>query len=126
MVDPTPSGPLSPQYVSRSAQALGVLSHETRLQAVLLLAVLGETHVSALVAALDITQSNLSHHLRILRDAGLVTDRRDGKYVLYSLDVDTWRDLADGFFDSLLGGEDAVTLQEFRIERLRRSVPGDG
>jgi len=36
----------------------------------------------------------------------------------YSLNVATWRTLADGFFDSLLGGEDVVTLQEFRIQRL--------
>lgn len=68
--------------------------------------------------ALGLAQSNLSHHLRILRDAGLVADRRDGQYVLYRIDVSTWRELSNGFFDSLLGGDDAVTLRNIRIERL--------
>lgn len=112
--------PLSPEYVARAARALGVLSHGVRLQAVLLMAVLGEANVSTLCDLLGTSQSNLSHHLRILRDAGLVVDRREGRYVLYRLDVDRWRGLADGFFDSLLGGEDSVTLQNFRIERLER------
>jgi ArsR family transcriptional regulator len=34
---------------------------------------------------LRVEQSLLSHHLRSLRDAGIVTSRRDGKAVLYSL-----------------------------------------
>jgi len=117
MTDPRTHGRLSPGYVARAAHALGILSHESRLHAVLLLAVLGETQVSALADALDISQSNLSHHLRILRDAKLVVDRREGQYVLYSLNIPVWRKLADGFFDSLLGGADSVTLQEFRVER---------
>lgn len=121
MTEDTTPRPLSPDYVSRAAAALDVLSHETRLQAVLMMAVLGEVNVSTLADALGATQSNLSHHLRILRDAGLVSDRRDGRYVLYAIDVSTWRELADGFFDSLLGGEDSVTLRSVRIERLRDS-----
>ena len=111
--------PLSPAYVARAARALGLLGHETRLQVVLLLAVLSEAHVSALAEALETSQSNLSHHLRLLRDAGLVRDRRAGQFVIYSLEVSGWRELADGFFDSLLGGQDTVTLQNFRIDRLR-------
>jgi len=117
MSEPASPRPLSPGYVARAADALAVLSHETRLHAVLLVAVLGEVNVSTLADALDVAPSNLSHHLRILRDAGLLADRRDGQFILYRIDVPTWEELSDGFFDSLLGGQDSVTLRNIRIER---------
>lgn len=37
---------------------------------------------------LDMTQSSISHHLRVLRDTKLVKFKRDGKLVVYSLDDD--------------------------------------
>jgi DNA-binding transcriptional ArsR family regulator len=78
--------------------------------------------VSDLCALLGLAQSNASHHLAILRTTGLVVDRRDGQFVVYQLNVPVWRQAGDGFFDHLLGGADAVTLQHVRVERLR----GDG
>ncbi len=107
----------SPAYVAVAARILGVLSHETRLQLVLYLAQ-GPATVSEACAALGLVQSNASHHLAILRTTGLVTDRRDGQFVVYQLNVPVWRQVADGFFDHLLQGEDAVALQNFRVERL--------
>ena len=41
--------------------------------------------MSDLVVLLDIGQSLMSHHLRILREAGLVIDRRDGRWIHYSI-----------------------------------------
>jgi ArsR family transcriptional regulator len=107
----------SPAYVAVAARLLGVLSHETRLQLVLYLAQ-GPATVSEVCAALGLVQSNASHHLAILRTTGLVADRREGQFVVYQLNVPVWRQVADGFFDHLLQGEDAVTLQNFRVERL--------
>ena len=110
-------------YVGLAARLLGLLSHEARLQLVLALAQ-GPATVSELCALLGLAQSNASHHLAILRTAGLVADRRDGQYVVYQLNLAAWRQVADGFFDHLLGGEDAVTLQYFRVERLRAGAGG--
>lgn len=45
----------------------------------------GEQCVCRLTQRLDLGQSLLSHHLRVLREAGLVRDRRDGKWVYYSI-----------------------------------------
>jgi ArsR family transcriptional regulator len=61
------------------------LSDATRLE---LLAVLrgGEQCVCDLTDALETGQSRLSFHLKVLKDAGLVTDRRDGRWVYYALD----------------------------------------
>lgn len=45
----------------------------------------GEMSVSGICDQLDLPQSNVSQHLGILRDKGLVTSRRDGQKVYYSL-----------------------------------------
>ena len=60
------------------------LGDETRLR-ILEQLVGGERSVSDLIVLLDIGQSLMSHHLRILRQAGLVVDRREGKWIHYSL-----------------------------------------
>jgi DNA-binding transcriptional ArsR family regulator len=105
------------EYVALAAGLLGLLSHETRLHLVLTLAQ-GPATVTELCARLNLGQSNASHHLALLRTAGLVSDRRDGQFVVYQLNVPVWRRVADGFFDHLLGGADVVTLQNVRVERL--------
>ena len=60
------------------------VAEETRLQIVQLLTG-GERCVCELQEALGAAQSRLSFHLRKLRDAGVVSDRRDGRWVYYSL-----------------------------------------
>lgn len=66
------------------ARKLKVLSDSTRL-AVMELLMKKPSHVGPLVEALGVEQSLLSHHLKVLRDAGLVIADRDGKSVLYSV-----------------------------------------
>jgi len=48
----------------------------------------GSLCVNALVAGLDLTQSAVSQHLKVLRQAGLVRGSREGAFVHYSLDRD--------------------------------------
>jgi ArsR family transcriptional regulator, arsenate/arsenite/antimonite-responsive transcriptional repressor len=60
------------------------LSDETRLEIVRRLGS-GEKCVCDLQDLLDAAQSRLSYHLKLLKDAGLVTDRREGRWVHYSL-----------------------------------------
>jgi DNA-binding transcriptional ArsR family regulator len=43
----------------------------------------GEVAATSLVAGSKVSQPAVSQHLRALRDAGLVTERRDGRHVLY-------------------------------------------
>lgn len=75
--------PSNTQEVS-CASLLKMLADETRLAVVRQL-IEGPKHVSEINESLDLEQSLLSHHLKILREAGLVTSQRDGKAVLYSL-----------------------------------------
>jgi ArsR family transcriptional regulator len=60
------------------------LSDETRLAIVKRLAG-GERCVCDLQDLLDAAQSRLSYHLKTLKEAGLIADRRDGRWVHYSL-----------------------------------------
>lgn len=45
----------------------------------------GPLHVGELADSLGVEQSLLSHHLRVLREMGLLVAERDGKAVLYAL-----------------------------------------
>ena len=60
------------------------LGDETRLR-ILEHLVGGERSVSDLIVLVDAGQSLMSHHLRILREAGLVVGRREGKWIHYSI-----------------------------------------
>lgn len=60
------------------------LGDETRLR-ILEHLVAGERSVSDLMVLVDVGQSLMSHHLRILRQAGLVSDRRDGRWIHYAI-----------------------------------------
>lgn len=66
------------------ARLLKVLADETRLAVVERL-LGGPLHVGEINETLGVEQTLLSHHLKVLRDAGLVTAERDGKQVLYAL-----------------------------------------
>ena len=58
------------------------LGDETRLRLLELLTT-GERTVADLMEATGLGQSLVSHHLRSLREAGLVTTRRDGRWIHY-------------------------------------------
>jgi ArsR family transcriptional regulator len=51
----------------------------------------GPMNVSDLAAALEAEIVNVSHHLGVLRHAGLVRDEKQGRYVIYSLHPDVFR-----------------------------------
>jgi len=60
-----------------------------------------EVCVCDFTSGLDLNQSTVSHHLRILKDAGLVESRRRGTWGYYSL-ADDARDRLEAALDSVL------------------------
>ena len=67
------------------------LSDETRLR-ILKLLEHGELCVCDIVAALDMIQPNVSFHLGVLKEAGLIKDRKQGKWTHYRInDTDMFR-----------------------------------
>ena len=74
----------APSDLLRSARVFHALSDETRLAIIERLKG-GERCVCDLQDLLDAAQSRLSFHLRTLKDAGLVTDRKAGRWSYYTL-----------------------------------------
>ena len=60
------------------------LADQTR-QDILQMLLEGEKNVSDLVEAFDTSQPTISHHLNVLKSLGLVSSRKEGKHVYYSI-----------------------------------------
>ncbi|HXC26112.1 MAG TPA: metalloregulator ArsR/SmtB family transcription factor [Gemmatimonadaceae bacterium] len=85
-----------------TAAGFHALSDATRIEIVDLLRG-GERCVCELMDTLDAAQSRLSFHLKVLREAGLVTDRRDGRWVYYTLNTDSLGEMEE-FLSHLRAG----------------------
>jgi len=85
------------------ARRFQALSDPTRLRILGLLGE-GERCVCELTGALDAAQSRLSFHLRTLKEAGLVRDRKEGRWVYYAVDRGAVEELA-GLLVSAQSGE---------------------
>ena len=79
------------QKVARVFKAMG---DENRLTILSLLHT-GERCACRLQDALNISQPTLSHHMRILLDAGLIHARKDSKWIYYSLSEEGAHEAAD-------------------------------
>ena len=80
--------------LSSVARIFHALSDETRVQIIEQLKD-GEQCVCDMTDAFKTGQSRLSFHLRVLKDAGLVLDRPEGRWVYYSLNQEAADDLQD-------------------------------
>jgi ArsR family transcriptional regulator len=99
--------------LSRAAQLFHALSDDTRL-AILDMLRNGERCVCDLMADLGAAQSRLSFHLRVLREAGLVTDRKEGRWSYYSIVPEALAEVHDL----------AVAMQPSKLRVLARSSGG--
>jgi ArsR family transcriptional regulator, arsenate/arsenite/antimonite-responsive transcriptional repressor len=79
---------------ARAARLFHALSDQTRLSILDRLRH-GERCVCDLTDALAAAQSRLSFHLRVLKDAGLVSDRREGRWMYYTLNPDGLAEAAE-------------------------------
>ncbi len=100
--------------IEKLAETFKALSDPTRLRLVKLLTGCqpgvcegGALCVNALAHQLGVTQSAVSQHLRVLRQAGLVNGARQGSFMHYSLDPDGLKKYRAALRDTL--GEDFVT-----------------
>lgn len=66
------------------ARVFKAFCDENRLQ-ILELLQNGEYSASEILAGLNISQSTLSHHMKILCESGIVVPRREGKWTYYSI-----------------------------------------
>lgn len=98
--------------LTRARALFHALSDETRLAIVEMLRD-GERCVCDLQAELDAAQSRLSFHLKVLKAAGIVTDRREGRWAYYTLASDTLGEAHDML--RVLATERPATGRQLRV-----------
>ncbi|HEV2641422.1 MAG TPA: metalloregulator ArsR/SmtB family transcription factor [Candidatus Elarobacter sp.] len=99
----------------RTARLFHALSDVTRLEIIEQLQA-GERCVCELTNTLDAAQSRLSFHLKVLKDAGLVSDRREGRWSYYELRREA--------FDEAAGALRAMTPRSRRTLRVSDACCG--
>ncbi len=107
-------------------KAKKALSDETRLR-ILNVLLERECCVCEVMQALDISQSRASRNLSILQDAGFLKARRDGAWIVYSMDWQTANryatSLAKLIKDSPLSSE-VLEKDKERLKHAKRMGPG--
>lgn len=105
------------------AQTFKALSDETRLR-ILALLTQGELCVCDLMAVLKLPQSTVSRHLAYLRHTDIITDRREGVWMHYSLNrqlkiihEDTWRQLLDEVLEQKQSVIDLAALKLYLAQK---------
>lgn len=97
---------ISAEALSRIAEYFKVLSEVSRLQIVCCLKA-GELNVSSIMQATGMGQANVSKHLKLLTQAGIVTRRQEGVSVYYTIANPAIFGLCDIVCDQLLALHEA-------------------
>ncbi len=84
---------LSDQMVNELCQVFKLLADETRLRILLYLSQEKELNVTELCERLTQSQPAVSHHLALMRVAGIIEPRRDGKHNYYSVREEHFHEL---------------------------------
>ena len=109
---------LAEQLEKDIVQVFKLLSDETRLRVLMYLIREGELHVTALCDKLGQSQPAVSHHLALLRVAGLIEARRDGKHNYYSIRAKHFHRLLTEVFDSFSeGAAETFRFDDFVLAR---------
>lgn len=108
---------LSYPEARRTAQMFHAVAEPTRMRILYQLSH-GQHHVGQLAELLGVPMVNMSHHLGVMRQAGLIEDEKQGRFVIYRLRADVFR---AGNGDGTVG---TLTFGAYRV--VVTSVPGSG
>jgi ArsR family transcriptional regulator len=106
---------VSDDLVINLVRLFKLLSDETRLRILYYLTQRSELHVRALCELLDESQPAVSHHLALLRVAGLIERRREGKHNFYGLKTRQFSTLLDMLFATMPEGNRRIRLDDYMI-----------
>jgi DNA-binding transcriptional ArsR family regulator len=93
---------LNPRPSLTLAEVLYALSDPVRLHIVRNLATRGDLPCFAAVDGIDVAKSTQSHHYRILREAGLIAQRKEGVCFISTLQRDALDQAFPGLLDTVL------------------------
>jgi DNA-binding transcriptional ArsR family regulator/YHS domain-containing protein len=110
------------QIFELHAELLKALAHPRRLEIIQLLRD-QELSVTDIYEMLDLPQANISQHLMILRDAGVVTTQRDGKQIIYSLAHPKIIEASDALREVLVDQHKGSDFEDTIALRMKDLVP---
>ena len=108
---------VSDDLVNDLVKLFKLLSDETRLRILYYLTQRSELHVRALCDLLHESQPAVSHHLALLRVAGLIERRREGKHNFYGLKTRQFSTLLDMLFAAMPEGNRRIRLDDYMLTR---------
>ena len=90
--------------------ALGALSQETRLKVIRMLVVAGPGGISAgaIAEKMEVSPSNVSFHLKELDRAGLITQQRESRSIIYSANYEALGGLVRFLMEDCCGGHPEI------------------
>lgn len=110
---------LADQGVRDLVRVFKLLSDETRLKILLYLIQRGELNVRSLCQRLRQSQPAVSHHLALLRVAGLVDCRREGKHNFYRVLPERFQRMLDTVFETVPAHERQIQFQDYVLRQTR-------
>jgi len=106
---------VSDNLVNDLVKLFKLLSDETRLRVLYYLTQCRELHVRALCELLNESQPAVSHHLALLRVAGLIERRREGKHNFYGLKTRQFSTLLDMLFATMPEENRRIRLDDYML-----------
>lgn len=100
-----------------------LLADETRLRILFYLTRRGELHVRALCDLLGQSQPAVSHHLAMLRTAGMIEPRRDGKHNFYRVLPESFEHLVDLVFEAVPHSGNRIRFDSYELSYRRPNQP---
>jgi ArsR family transcriptional regulator len=109
---------VSDDLVNNLVKLFKLLSDETRLRILYYLTERSELHVRALCELLGESQPAVSHHLALLRVAGLIERRREGKHNFYGLKTRQFSTLLDMLFAAMPEGSRKIRFDDYLLSQV--------
>ena len=102
--------------IKQAVNALAALAQESRLEVFRLLVTCGEEGMAAgqIASRLQIAPATMSFHLKELHRAGLILQRRDGRSLIYRLNVEGMRGLLTYLMNDCCQGRPELCQPDFR------------
>lgn len=104
---------VSDSSLKNLVQVFKLLSDETRLRVLFYLSQQEELHVRALCELLEQSQPAVSHHLALLRVAGLIEPRREGKHNFYRLLPGRFDKVFEMLFAVMANGNHQIRFEDY-------------
>lgn len=113
--EPETPGALPTEVVKELVQLFKLFSDETRLRILHFLMHHDELNVRTLCEMLDQSQPAVSHHLALLRVAGLIESRREGKHNFYHIMPSRFKELVEMMFRTAPDQPSRICFETFKL-----------